>query len=148
MESTKISQYCWRAVTQSIAIFSARLVEQPAVTFVLHIFSVIFVCLYVAVQVECFVDLIKLAIVFRVTIWTLLRQVTDYAHVLRLSPLLCANNMQPFARRHKTTQKILLCISVPFQKSKCKLLKSRWYFEGRELVSCLCNSWWLDRAFM
>jgi hypothetical protein len=95
----------------------------------------IFVCLNVAVQVECFVDLIKLAIVFRVTIRTQLRQVTDYMRVLRLSPLLCANNTQPFAHGRKTSKKILLCVFVPFRISKHKLHKPGCYFEGRSHVS-------------
>jgi hypothetical protein len=92
-------------------------------------FSVLFSS---AVQVECFVDLIKFAIVFRVTVWTQFRQVTDYmrARALRLSPLSVREQYTVFLYVVVTKQAkrfSIVFLSPPETRSvSCVILKGRW----------------------
>jgi hypothetical protein len=104
-------------------------------TWSVDVFSVIFVFLYVAVQVECFVDLIKFAIVLGVTIWMQVRQVTDYVRVLRLSPLLareqCKSLLHIVTKRAKRSTIVFL---PPFRNLKRELYKSRRCLEEKTHV--------------
>ena len=63
---------------------------------------------------------------------------TDYARVLRLSPLLCANNTQPFALRHKTTkQDSALCYLSPSKNRNVSYLNRGVILQG-ECMSVVC----------